>query len=191
MSLLSLPYDTNVVDVFILALLLFGMVRGLARGLSGELSRVIADALAVYAAWHTAAPLGDRIHAATGMQPGIARALAFLATFVAVFLAAVLVRIILRKVMQLSFHGSVERFGGLLAGLLRALIYSAALLIFAFLLPAGTVRTFFMEESLSGRTFAPLIPAAYRRLNQRIPALPPLDEHPRAPKTATHEGRRP
>ena len=172
----------NFVDALAAIVLLVGLLGGLKRGLSGELSRVIAIAVAAFSAWRFATPVAEWGMEKLSMTQERAYVFSFLAILLAAFLVMWLIRITLRNLMEFAFKGRIERMGGALAGLLRALVIVAALVLMISFAPQPEIQRIVMKQSFCGRLVAKYLRPVYEDLQQRAPEFglpaPPAIEDP-------------
>ena len=161
----------NFIDGVVAVVLLVGILGGLKRGLSGELSRVIAIVVAVFAAWRFATPVADWAMARLSLSQDRAYLTSFIFILVAAFAALWIVRATLRSLMEFAFKGKIERIGGAIAGLLRAAVIAAALVLMLEFAPQPEIRTLVMEKSFVGRLVAQHLRPVYENLQQKVPEL--------------------
>lgn len=171
---MSLGVDFNGTDIVAGLVLLGGFVRGWRRGLSGELARLAGVAVALWAGWRFHAPIGLWIYRHTRLAEQGAYALAFVVAVGAGYLTMLAVRVLLRQLMEFTFKGKLERWGGGLCGLAKSAVAVAAAIVFLSLVPAEGVRRAVAEASWVGRLVQAHVPPLYARLAERYPALPDL-----------------
>lgn len=161
----------NILDGIVGVILLFGLLGGLKRGLSGELSRVIGICAAVWAAWRFAQPVATWAMDRLSLNQDRSYLFSFLAILVASCALLWLVRLALRNLMEFAFKGRIERIGGALAGLLRAAVVAAALVLMLQFAPHGGVREAAIEGSWVGRIVTRYLRPVYDNLQQQMPEL--------------------
>jgi uncharacterized membrane protein required for colicin V production len=168
----------NIVDFVVLAALVIGLIQGLRRGLSGELARLIGTVAAVWAGWYFYHPLGAKLLNSTRLSEQDANAVAFFLCLAGVFIAILLLRLMLRRIMEITIKGgTLERLGGLCAGVLRMLLACAAIVFFLSLLPSEYIHTAVAEKSLFGRIITRHAPALYNQARTWFPGIPALPEN--------------
>lgn len=166
----SLPHF-NIVDIVIMALLLFGMIRGARKGLSGELADVISIAAAFFAGWVFYEPLGTYFRTNTRLSETGSYIAAFFAVLVGAYLLMRVLRLVLQHVMEFSFKGKIERVGGALAGLAHAGVVTASLILVVGLLPDRALHYNFVENSVFGLVLYERLGPVYEDLSEKHPAL--------------------
>ncbi len=169
----------NFIDAIAGVVLLVGILGGLKRGLSGELSRVIAIAVAVFAAWRFATPVADWAMEKLSFTQGKSYVFSFLAVLVVAFLFMWLVRVVLRNLMEFAFKGRIERIGGALAGLLRAAVIVSAVLLMIGFAPQAEIQSLVTEKSFVGRLVTRHLRPVYQDIQEKAPGLGlPMPEPP-------------
>jgi hypothetical protein len=162
-------YGDLAAAVFIIACLLIG----LKRGLSGELARLASTAAALAAAWvfHARAAVWLETYSRLGAEA--ARVTAFTAIFVAAAAAGILLRVLLGGVAKVVFAPRLERIGGAVAGLVKGVAWTVALLVILNLVPHPYLNRLFGEECAVGRLVRGAMPALRAALE---PGATPADE---------------
>ncbi|TAN36692.1 MAG: CvpA family protein [Verrucomicrobia bacterium] len=161
----------NAVDILALIWLLIGMWRGGRQGLAGALLRLLALGLAVGAGFMGYAWLAENI-ASTGRLAGPAGDL--LSFFLITMIAYVLLRLVgllLKNMMTFTFKGRLEPVGGGVVGLLISACVITLILLVAGQWPEPQMKKWFAEESWLGQVVQAQLGPAWRRLEQRYPAL--------------------
>jgi membrane protein required for colicin V production len=159
----------NATDIVVGVFLLFGLLSGIKRGLSNELFRLISIIIAIAiayrfddlgAAWlaeWTDWPAEDLIRPA------------FFGIIVATYIFLAIIRLALRLFMDFAFKPKIERLGGGLLGLARAVIF-AAIILFA-LLAGNFGQTLGVEESVSGQLVRAYVMPRYHAVAEQYPEL--------------------
>jgi uncharacterized membrane protein required for colicin V production len=163
----------NPVDLSILGLLLYGLIRGARRGLSRELARLAGLAAILFAGWYFYRPLGEVLLKHSRLSESGAYTTAFLLVLAAALVVVLLLRLALQRVLAFSFRGLLERGGGALAGGLQMLIVGAALIYALGLLSFEPVRLAVHERSWFGPRVMRAFPVVYGAVADRY-AWPPL-----------------
>jgi len=167
----------NIPDISVLVLLIIGILGGLRRGLSGELLRLITIILAVVVGWkgadQTAAWLANRIN----WPVEDVTALAFFGLIISTYLIVSIVRHALRLLLDFTFQGKIERLGGALLGLIRAVVFCSAVLLGAALIPSEPVQSA-IQSSVTGRLVAAHLVPLYENWAEENPKfkLPELEK---------------
>jgi len=124
----------NIADYLIIATVVVSAIVGLLRGLLREVIALITWVVAAFVAWHFAGSLEPHLGgvlAQDGVRPWIAR----LILFVGVLLIGHAVGVIIGYFVRLTLLTGVDRFLGLVFGLLRG-----ALIVGAFVIVGEAVR---------------------------------------------------
>ena len=141
------------------------------RGLSRELGRGLLAIGTLGAGWLFYRPAGAALQALTGLAPDVAAASAFVAVAVVAILALLMIGRLFQWLVNFTFRGPIERFGGAVAGLAGATVTAAIVLVAARLLPSEKIRTVVAEQSWFGRRVCATFPALYRNWADRLDAL--------------------
>jgi uncharacterized membrane protein required for colicin V production len=117
------------IDIVGLALLgMFGLL-GALRGLWWQVIRLLGLAAAVAVARALAPRFGPEFHSWSDLPSPVAHGIVWLLLFIAVLVVASLVGNLGKRTLVAVRLGPVDRFGGLLAGLMTALLLHAAFLV--------------------------------------------------------------
>ena len=117
------------IDITGLALLGLFALLGAMRGLWWQVIRLLGLAAAVAVARALAPRLGPDFQVWTELPPPVAHGLVWLLVFLAVLVIASLLGTLGRRTLQAAQLGPVDRFGGMLAGLLTGILLHAAFLV--------------------------------------------------------------
>jgi len=157
----------TVIEVGVLALVLWEFLWGLKRGLSGEISRLIGTVVGLTAGLRFYQSVGRLLADNTRLSedPELALAVAFLLIVVCFALLFLILRLILRLLMSVKFNDKIDRSGGGFAGILRGLLM-AILCVYAIgLWPHEYLRNVVRKQSIVGRTVFRYAPRAIENLN--------------------------
>jgi membrane protein required for colicin V production len=126
----------NLLDVIILIIIGFCLVRGIFRGVIQEISSIIGVVAGFYAAYTYYPRLEPAIKNAIPDAAHL-KIVAFLILFCGVFVAVSLLGLLIKKLMKLVFMGWLDRVSGAGFGVLKGiLIVSVLLLALTSFLPA-------------------------------------------------------
>ena len=132
----------NKIDIILLIILGFGLVRGFMRGLIIEMASLLAIVVGIYGAIHFSfftASLLDKILPA---EKQTLEVVAFGITLIVLVLGVMLLAKILTKMIKAAELGSLNRLGGALFGLLKSIVIVGSIFVFL-------ERTFQTEKWLS------------------------------------------
>ncbi|WP_052812915.1 CvpA family protein [Desulfonatronum thioautotrophicum] len=134
--------DLNTLDILILVILGFTLVRGLFRGFIGEISSIAGLIAGFFLAnkYHSMLlPLMESIFP----DPGIAQLLSYALVFCTGLVGVLMVAAVLRHLLRVVLLGWVDRFAGGVIGLLKGalLCILLVLLLTTFLSPQAEILT--------------------------------------------------
>jgi uncharacterized membrane protein required for colicin V production len=127
-------------DACVALILILGLAGGLRRGLSGELFRLLTFGLGLFVAWKGADQAAAWLAARTEWDAAELRAVGFMSLFLLAYTLLSLLRHALNLFMGFSFKGALERVGGAVFGLARAVVFAAVALLAALLIPSEAVQ---------------------------------------------------
>lgn len=137
----------NKIDILLLVILGFGLVRGFMRGLIIEMASLLAIVVGIYGAIHfsffTARLLGELMPSS---QQTI-EVVAFGLTLIVLMLAVMFLAKVLTKMLKAAELGFLNRLAGALFGVLKAAVIVGSLFVFL-------ERTFQTEKWLSPSTLS-------------------------------------
>jgi membrane protein required for colicin V production len=118
----------NYLDIIIVVILCYCVIRGVFRGLIKELSSIIGVFGGFYAAYTyyavVAKPLSEWIS-----NPGYLNILGFMIIFCVVFLVISILGVIINYLLKLAFLGWFDRFCGAVFGAMKSLLIVSVILI--------------------------------------------------------------
>ena len=132
----------NKIDIILLIILGFGLVRGFMRGLIIEMASLLAIVVGIYGAIHFSfftASLLDKILPA---EKQTLEVVAFGITLIVLVLGVMLLAKILTKMFKAAELGFLNRLGGALFGFLKSIVIVGSIFVFL-------ERTFQTEKWLS------------------------------------------
>lgn len=132
----------NKIDIILLIILGFGLVRGFMRGLIIEMASLLAIVVGIYGAIHFSfftASLLDKILPA---EKQTLEVVAFGITLIVLVLGVMLLAKILTKMIKAAELGFLNRLGGAFFGLLKSIVIVGSIFVFL-------ERTFQTEKWLS------------------------------------------
>ena len=81
------------------------------------------------------------------------------------------IKVIVDKILTVSWHPLIEKFGGLLAGILRGAILTSTVLVIISLIPLPYLQHSIRERSLTGRYFMKIGPSIDSRVSGVLPEV--------------------
>lgn len=114
-----------------------------------------------------------------GVSAAILEFLSFIMLIIIVGFIFKFLRVILNKVINVTWHPFIERFGGLIAGIVRGAVVVSTILIMLALMPLSYFQYSIRDRSLTGMYFLKVVPVIYGRTCEFLPrpelGKPPLD----------------
>jgi len=163
-------------DVFFVLLGCYFVIRGGVRGLVGEIMSLGGLLFSVYVGFRYSDTLSGLLGSATGLNRTVAQILAVIAVWLVMSILFSVLRRILKSIIGFASLGGVDRFMGIIVGLLKTVIVIYAVII-AGLLLAPVVEPVWMLHSdslmFAGRRWPEV-----RRLLIDYGALPHGEELP-------------
>ena len=122
----------NVLDIILIVILLFGVVRGFKNGFFVEVTSLVALALGVYGAIHFSYFAGDFLKDKVDWPEKTIQIAAFAITFVIIVLIISLTGKLLTKIADIAALGILNKIAGAAFGAAKlALILSIILIVFS------------------------------------------------------------
>lgn len=159
----------NWVDVLVIIIMLRTSYVAFQDGLSHEIFPLIGVFLSLVLSLAYYNGIAFIISQNIAIPISILKFLSFTAIFVAVIFAFKLLRLILDKIIKVTWHPLIEKFGGLLAGVVKASIVTSAILIILALLPLSYIKWSIMDRSLTGIYFLKVGPSICAKASQFLP----------------------
>ncbi|MCX5686158.1 MAG: CvpA family protein [Candidatus Omnitrophica bacterium] len=106
-----------------------------------------------------------------GVAVAILEALSFVTLFVAVIFVFKLLRLVFDKIINVTWHPFIEKFGGLLAGAIKASMITSAILIMLALLPLPYLKWSIGDRSFIGMYFLKIGPSIYAKVSRVLPFI--------------------
>jgi len=162
------PY---VVDLVVLAIILFELLMGLRRGLSGELFRLIGTCLVLAIGLRFYEDFGLMIanHSRLGQNQEMAFALAFLLIVAGMSVCVALLRIVLTLMVTVKFNESFDRPAGGVAGALHGAVIAAIIVFAAGLWTSEQLQPMIKVDSYFGKTIFRFAPAVTEKIRVICP----------------------
>lgn len=162
----------NWVDVLIVIVLLRISYVAFQEGLSHEIFPLIGSITTISLALHYYRNIAQYISQNTGWIPlGISALSAFITLIAVVGFIFKLLKVVLDKIIKVSWHPLIERFGGLIAGAIRASIAVSIMLMILVLMPFSYLKWSVEERSLTGRYFLKLGAGIHERTMPFMPSV--------------------
>lgn len=163
----------NALDVGVVLVSLFTMMLGLRNGLSKELARVIGLVVAIIAGFYFYEILAQVIQRQTELSQKTALTISLIICILAGAIILGCLRFVLAKILEFGFKGPLERIGGMIAGLVRGLVFCTAILFLLGLVPHEGLHRQVTELSVAGKAVTSYLPDAYNKYAQELPEIFP------------------
>jgi len=161
----------NWVDVLIVIVLLRISYVAFQEGLSHEIFPLIGSIATISLALHYYRNIAQYISQNMGWMSLETSALfAFIASIAVIGFIFKLLKIVLDKIIKVTWHPLIERFGGLIAGAVRASITISIILMILTLMPFSYLKWSVEQRSLTGRYFLKLGSGIYERTVLFLPS---------------------
>lgn len=118
----------NVIDIIILGLLGFGLIKGFIKGLFIEITSLIGLVLGIYGAIHFSYYLSDFLNTKVSWEPVTIQIISFLGTFFIILIALTFLGKLLTKVAQTMALGILNKMLGALFGFAKYVLIVSILL---------------------------------------------------------------
>lgn len=118
----------NFLDIVIVIILSYGLIRGIFRGLVRELSSIIGVLGGFYAAY-TYYPLAAKLFSRWISNTSYLNILSFLIIFCVVFIIISLLGILIKYILRIAFLGWFDRICGAGFGIIKGILIAAVILI--------------------------------------------------------------
>lgn len=156
-------FNFNWIDIVIIINILRSFFVGFKDGLSAEIIRLIKNIAALVIAVHIYNPLGNLICINSLYPVTVAHAVAFTFTVIFLYIFFYFVEKFVRIILQFTFIGCVESYGGMLTASVRSFI-SALTLVFMFsLMPVDFIVKQVAFRSYIGHHMLMKFPAFFER----------------------------
>jgi uncharacterized membrane protein required for colicin V production len=163
------PMIASIVDISALTIILLDAYFGFRRGLSGEAARFFALVLGVALTLLLLHPIGSLVfrYASPVIPEASRHAFAFVSTTLAAAVIAMIVHRPIYNWLDANSPKHHNKFGGLVAGLMRGFIGVMLVLIVLNLWPSPAVQGIFNAPSVSGKVTGKVVPVIKRRLGSQ------------------------
>lgn len=162
----------NWVDILVIIIMLRTSYVAFQDGLSHEILPVIGVSTSLVLSLYYYKIIAIVISQNMGNLPvGLLNVAAFAAVFAAIIFVFKFVRLIFDKIIKVTWHPLIERFGGLIAGIVKASLVTSAVLIILVLMPLSYLRWSVCERSFSGMYFLRIGPAIYAKVAKVLPVI--------------------
>ena len=170
---LNILHKINWVDILIVIVMLRTSYLAFQHGLCHEIFPLFGSALMVSVAlryYTTISGLIERY--ILKLPPDLLDLASFVALLVAVGMACKLVGTVLDALIKVTWHPFLEKFGGLLIGVVKASIVTSMVIIVLALVPLSYLQHSIRDKSLMGMRFMKIGPNIYELVSRFLPALP-------------------
>jgi membrane protein required for colicin V production len=121
----------NTLDIVILAVLVFGLIKGYIKGLFIEITSLVGLVLGIYGAIHFSYFLSNILESRVDWDASMIQIVSFAGTFLIILLALVFLGKTLTKIAETASLGMFNKMLGAIFGILKyALILSIVLIVY-------------------------------------------------------------
>ena len=162
----------NWVDVLVAIIMIRISYVAFRDGLSHEIFPFFGSIIAVVLGIHYYMRLGSFISQNLANVPvEISNFLSFLVLVVAISLLVRFLARFLEVIVKVQWHPVIEKFGGLIIGIMRAYIITGIILMVLALMPLSYLQWSIRDKSLTGKYVLMAGPEIYSRLSRFLPTI--------------------
>lgn len=160
----------NWVDVLAVIIIIRISYVAFQEGLSHEIFPLFGAIFAFSLTLHYYNQIASNISNELGWMPvAVSGFLVFTALIIVIGLIFKLLKVLLDKIIKVTWHPIIERFGGLVVGLVRSFIVAAIILTMIALAPLSYLQWSVKDRSLTGKYFLGIGPAIYDKVSIFLP----------------------
>ncbi|MDD5173805.1 MAG: CvpA family protein [Candidatus Omnitrophota bacterium] len=177
----------NWVDVLVVILMLRISYVAFRDGLSHEIFPLIGSIMVLVLAMRYYTVLGGSISRnMMNMPVELANFLSFLMLVTVFGFLVRLLRVILDKIVKVQWHSIMDKFGGLVVGIMKAYVITVIVLTTLSLMPLSYLQWSIKDRSLTGKYILMAGPRIYDRVGNLLPAIKSDEKSkPAVPKEPT------
>lgn len=162
----------NWVDILILIVMLRTSYLSFQRGLSHEIFPLFGSIVMISLALRYYTTLSDiAARYVLKLPQDILNLLAFVAILSALGVVCKLTGALLDSIFKMTWHPFIEKFGGLLIGVIKASVVTSMVLIVLSLVPLSYLQHSVRDKSLMGMRFLKIGPNIYEQVSCFLPAI--------------------
>ena len=171
-NIMEILTKINWVDVLIVILIVRTSYVSLQDGLSHELLPLVGSVCMLIFSLHYYTKIAAFLYYMGFTIPMVFLDLVgFIAAFVCIGLLFKLIKLFIDKIIKVSWHPLIERFGGLIAGVVRGAVLTSTILIIIVLIPLPYLQWSVRDRSLTGVYFLRIGPVIYEKLSAVLPTV--------------------
>ena len=162
----------NWVDILVAIIMIRMSYVAFSDGLSHEIFPFLGSIIIVVAGLHYYARIGAFISAnLLNIPVEISNFFGFLALVIVLGLVLKFIKSLLEKLIKVQWHPVIEKFGGLIVGIMRAYITASIILMLFALMPLSYLQWSIRDKSLTGKYVLAAGPEIYERLSGLLPTI--------------------
>ncbi len=162
----------NWVDVLVVIIMLRTSYVAFQDGLSHEIFPLIGAFSSLVLSLNYYKKIALIISQDTGNIPLVVlNCLCFAVLFMGIIFIFKFIRAIFDKIIKVTWHPFIEKFGGLLAGAVKASMITSAILIMLALVPLSYLKWSISQRSLTGMYFLKIGPNIYAKSSRFLPSI--------------------
>ena len=162
----------NWVDVLVLILILRTSYVSLQDGLSHEILPLVGSLCMLVFSLHYYNKIALYLYNIGFTLPiSVLNLLSFILSVVCIGILFRFIKAIIDNIIKISWHPLIERFGGLLAGVIRGVVLTSTILIIIVLIPLPYLQQSVRDRSMTGVYFLRIGPAIYEKAAVFLPTV--------------------
>jgi uncharacterized membrane protein required for colicin V production len=162
----------NWVDVLIAILILRTAYVSLQDGLSHEILPLIGSVCMLILSLHYYLKIAAFLYEIGFALPReFLNLLSFVTLVICIGILFKFIKALIDKIIKITWHPLIERFGGLIAGVVRGAVLTSTILIIIVLIPLPYLQWSVRDRSLTGVYFLRIGPVIYEKLSAVLPTV--------------------
>ena len=162
----------NWVDVLVLILVLRTSYVSLQDGLSHEILPLVGSVCMLVFSLHYYLKIAAFFYNnGLNLSLELLRLASFILVAICIGILFRFIKVLIDKIIKVTWHPVIERFGGLLAGLMRGAILTSTVLIIIVLIPLSYLQWSVRDKSLTGIYFLRIGPVIYEKVHAVLPTM--------------------
>ena len=161
----------NWVDILVVIVVLRMSYVAFQEGLSHQIFPLFGSIFILVVSLHYYGMLGSLIAGDTGIPREIANFAAF--ALLAVVMGVILhfIKFLIDKIIKVEWHPAIEKFGGIITGIVKAFITASLILITLCMVPLPYFQHSIRDKSLTGMSILKVGAAIYESVGRALPVI--------------------
>ena len=162
----------NWVDVLVLILIVRTSYVSLEDGLSHEILPLVGSVCMLLFSLHYYTKIASFFYNnGLNLSIEILRLVSFILIAICIGIIFRFIKSIIDHIIKVTWHPMIEKFGGLLAGVVRGAILTSTVLIIIVLIPLPYLQWSVRDRSMTGMYFLRIGPFIYEKMHTALPTL--------------------